>query len=283
MAKLCPFALSEAARSLVTEMSKFKRYASLVSGTVEVLLGGGIIYGWAPLSAVLAKEMYFCSDQNETEGENTNTTDNFTCPTEMKESQKENIAFVYTTATLVLSFSNVFSGTLYDRFGTFKTRIATSLLFLTGCLLMVLSGPGSNPILVFLGMCSLAVAGSLLLITNLQLGNLFGAFRALTVTLIEGATDSSAFVFLLAKLAHGQGISLQTFFLFLALLMLLQICRTLILMPVKYIPFPLPDDENYDYGLLSKCGSSDGKKQGHQDGGQQVSTVDRTDDVVRDE
>lgn len=91
-----------------------------------------------------------------------------------------------------------------------------------------------------------------MLITNMQVGNLFGARRSTVITLYNGAFDSSSALFFIIKLLHEAGVSLRSSFLFLSACSVIHLLRTLFLLPRKFIPYPLP--EHYSYGI--SCGQS---------------------------
>lgn len=115
-----------------------------------------------------------------------------------------------------------------------------------------------SALLLFLAMPMLTVGGILFLITNLQIGNLFGKHRSTIITLYNGAFDSSSAVFLIIKLLYEQGVSLRASFIFLSACSTWHIGRTFLLMPRGHIPYPLPP--NYSYGLCSGRGSREEEK-----------------------
>lgn len=104
----------------------------------------------------------------------------------------------------------------------------------------------------------LTVGGILFLMTNLQVGNLFGRHRSTIITLYNGAFDSSSAVFLIIKLLYEQGISLRASFIFLSVCSAWHVGRTFLLMPRGHIPYPLPP--NYRYGLCSRDSTGEEKE-----------------------
>ncbi|KAG9332270.1 hypothetical protein JZ751_015431, partial [Albula glossodonta] len=106
--------------------------------------------------------------------------------------------------------------------------------------------------ILFPALSLIAVGGMLFLITNMQVGNLFGSHRSTIITLYNGAFDSSSSVFLIFKVLHEAGISLRSSFLFMSGCSVIHLLRTFILLPKDHIPYPLP--EGYTYGLT--CGKS---------------------------
>ncbi|CAM9497809.1 unnamed protein product [Bubo scandiacus] len=89
-------------------------------------------------------------------------------------------------------------------------------------------------------MSMLSVGGILLILTNMQVGNLFGKYRSIIITLYNGAFDSSSAIFLIIKVLYEHGLSLRAMFLFLAACSAWHLLRTLFLMPRTRIPYPLP-------------------------------------------
>ncbi|XP_051499736.1 equilibrative nucleobase transporter 1 [Apus apus] len=102
-------------------------------------------------------------------------------------------------------------------------------------------------VLLFPAMSMLSVGGILLILTNMQVGNLFGKYRSIIITLYNGAFDSSSAIFLIIKVLYEHGLSLRAMFLFMAACSTWHLLRTLFLMPRTRIPYPLPPA--YDYGL----------------------------------
>jgi len=228
-------------------MSKLKSIASVSSGVIECLTGAGLIFGWPGLKYVLKKEKYFL-DCPEVKVEN--ATELITnCTSENYEYQNSQIINVYIVASLALSFSTLFNGWFFDKFGTFAARCLASTLFLSGCLMMVFSDPKFSGIL-YPAMCCFSVGGILLLVTNIQTGNLFAKGRSSIITLLNGSLDSSSFMFLLVKIMYNSNLTLSFIFTLFSVLTAFQVARTLFLMPVKIIPFPLP--KNFELGLFVK-------------------------------
>ncbi|KAG9332273.1 hypothetical protein JZ751_015434 [Albula glossodonta] len=101
--------------------------------------------------------------------------------------------------------------------------------------------------ILFPALSLITVGGMLFLITNMQVGNLFGSHRSTIITLYNGAFDSSSSVFLIFKVLHEAGISLRSSFLFMSGCSVIHLLRTFILLPKDHIPYPLP--EGYTYGM----------------------------------
>ncbi|GAA6088599.1 solute carrier family 43 member 3b [Tachysurus ichikawai] len=124
-------------------------------------------------------------------------------------------------------------------------------IYTTGTLMIAFSNAALSVIL-YPALALIAIGGILFLITNMQVGNLFGSHRSTVITLYNGAFDSSSAVFLIVKLLYEDGVSLRYSLIFLSCCSVIHLIRTFLLMPRSHIPFPLP--ENYTYGL--RCGTA---------------------------
>ncbi|GCB76325.1 hypothetical protein scyTo_0019121 [Scyliorhinus torazame] len=111
---------------------------------------------------------------------------------------------------------------------------------------MIALSTAASAALVFPALSLMAIGGIFLLITNIQVGNLFQNRRSAIITLYNGAVDSSAVVFLLVKVLHEAVFSMMSIFLFISSLSAILILRTFLLLPRTQIPYPLP--ERYTYG-----------------------------------
>ncbi|XP_053735453.1 equilibrative nucleobase transporter 1-like [Synchiropus splendidus] len=218
---------------------KFKPlfFLTFITGLVECLCFAGVIFGWAALVFVLKSEGYFESScVNITSANGTQTLD---C-----RAQDEQFSLVFTIASSLNSFFTLPCGIFFDRFGTLVTRICAICVYTGGMLMVGLSSP-VLAILLFPAMCCIAIGGVLILISNIQVGNLFGPRRFTVITLYNGAFDSSAALFFVLKLIHESGISLHHLFLFVAACSVIPLLRTFFLLPRHFIPHPLP--ENYTF------------------------------------
>lgn len=162
--------------------------------------------------------------------------------------QDEQFSLVFTIGSFMNNFMTFPMGVIFDRFGTMAARLIAISLYTGGTLLVAFSTP-EMAVLLFPAMSMLSVGGIFLILTNMQVGNLFGNYRSILITLYNGAFDSSSAIFLIVKLLyeHEHGLSLRAMFLFLAACSAWHFLRTLFLMPRTHIPYPLPPD--YDYGL----------------------------------
>ncbi|MEQ2316994.1 hypothetical protein AMECASPLE_038248, partial [Ameca splendens] len=73
-------------------------------------------------------------------------------------------------------------------------------LYTAGTLLVAFSNAAYS-LMLFPALSCIAVGGILLLMTNMQVGNLFAAHRSTIITLYNGAFDSSSAVFLIIKVS----------------------------------------------------------------------------------
>ncbi|KAJ8372243.1 hypothetical protein AAFF_G00293620 [Aldrovandia affinis] len=220
-----------------------RRWLTLVSGLVECLCFAGVVFGWASLVFVLKTDGYF-SDFciNVTRANSSVYTD---CS-----GQDEQFALIFTIASFLNSFLAFPLGYVFDQYGTMAARILGISLYTTGTLLVAASS-ATLSFLLFPAISLIDVGGILFLMTNIQVGNLFGPYRSTIITLYNGPYDSSSSIFLIIKILHERGISLRSSFLFISACSVIHLLRTFLLMPKTHIPYPLP--EGYTYGM--SCGS----------------------------
>lgn len=221
-----------------------KRGLTFATGLLECLCFAGAVFGWASLVFVLKTEDYFSYLCVNTTG--VNGTQVLDCS-----GQDEQFSLVFTIASFMNNFLTLPNGFLFDHFGTTVARLLGIFLYSMGTMMVAFSAPALSNLL-FPALSLLAVGGMLFLITNMQVGNLFGSHRSTIITLYNGAFDSSSALFLVIKLLHEVGISLQASFLFLSACGAIHLLRTFFLLPRKSIPYPLPD--HYTYGIT--CGKS---------------------------
>ncbi|XP_042290326.1 solute carrier family 43 member 3a isoform X1 [Thunnus maccoyii] len=218
---------------------------TLASGMLECLCFAGVVFGYASLVFVLKEEDYFsklCVSVQDING----TLTGKDCS-----HQDEQFSLVFTIASFLNNFLNIVNGYLFDRCGTMVTRLLGISLYTTGTLLVAFSSATFSELL-FPALSCIAVGGILLLLTNMQVGNLFAAHRSTIITLYNGAFDSSSAVFLIIKVLYEQGVSLHSSFFVLSFCSIIHLLRTFLLMPRAHIPYPLP--QYYTYGL--NCGKA---------------------------
>ncbi|XP_041800242.1 solute carrier family 43 member 3b [Chelmon rostratus] len=224
---------------------KVQRGLTFATGLVECLCFAGAVFGWASLVFVLKTEGYFSSLCVNATG--VNATQVLDCS-----GQDEQFSLVFTIASFMNNFLTLPNGFLFDQFGTTVARVFGICLYTMGTLMVGFSAPALSNLL-FPALALLAVGGILFLITNMQIGNLFGSHRSTVITLYNGAFDSSSALFLVIKLLYESGVSLRASFLFLSSCSVIHLLRTFFLLPRKFIPYPLPD--RYTYGMT--CSKSE--------------------------
>ncbi|MEQ2287628.1 hypothetical protein AMECASPLE_014592 [Ameca splendens] len=215
-----------------------RRCLTFATGLVECLCFAGAVFGWASLVFVLKADGYFSSLCFNSTG--VNDTQILDCS-----AQDEQFSLIFTIASFMNNFLTLPNGFLYDHFGTTVARLFAIFLYTVGTLMVAFSSP-ALPYLLFPALPFMAVGGILFLISNMQVGNLFGSHRSTIINLYNGAFDSSSALFLIIKLLHESGVSLRAAFLFLSACSVFHILRTLFLLPRNFIPYPLPD--RYAYG-----------------------------------
>ncbi|KAM3623136.1 uncharacterized protein V6R79_007476 [Siganus canaliculatus] len=227
--------------------TKLRYWLTLVSGMLECLCFAGVLFGFTSLMFVLKEDGYFSQLCVTVPGANSslNSTD---CTR-----QDEQFSLVFTIASFLNNFLNLFNGYLFDRYGTMVTRLLAICLYTTGTLLVAFSTPGFADLL-FPALSCITEGGILFLLTNVQVGNLFAARRSTIINLYNGAFDSSSAVFLIIKVTYQQGVSLRTSFLVLSVCSIIHLLRTFLLMPRAHIPYPLP--QNFTYGVSCRQGNT---------------------------
>ncbi|NXI65931.1 S43A3 protein, partial [Anseranas semipalmata] len=218
-----------------------KRLGTLLSGLLECGAFCGIIFGWASLVYVLKDLGYFRELCQPSASPGPNRTLLPDC-----RGQDEQFSLVFTIGSFMNNFMTLPMGYIFDRFGTTVARLIAISLYTGGTLLVAFSVP-DLAVLLFPAMSMLSVGGILLILTNMQVGNLFGKYRSIVITLYNGAFDSSSAIFLIIKVLYERGLSLRAMFFFMAACSAWHLLRTLFLMPRTRIPYPLPPA--YNYGL----------------------------------
>uniref|UniRef100_A0A2K6KTV6 Solute carrier family 43 member 3 n=1 Tax=Rhinopithecus bieti TaxID=61621 RepID=A0A2K6KTV6_RHIBE len=215
--------------------------ATLLTGLLECLGFAGILFGWPSLVFVFKNEDYFKDLCGQDAGPIGNATGQADC-----KAQDERFSLIFTLGSFMNNFMTFPTGYIFDRFKTTVARLIAIFFYTTATLIIAFTSAGSA-VLLFLAMPMLTIGGILFLITNLQIGNLFGQHRSTIITLYNGAFDSSSAVFLIIKLLYEKGISLRASFIFLSVCSTWHVARTFLLMPRGHIPYPLPP--NYSYGV----------------------------------
>ncbi|XP_039197112.1 solute carrier family 43 member 3 isoform X1 [Crotalus tigris] len=217
-----------------------KRLATLISGLVECMCFAGVIFGWTSLVFVFKHLKYF---ENYCESA-ANATINQT--TQGCAAQDEQFSLIFTIGSFMNNFMTFPTGYIFDHFGTTAARLLAISSYTTGTLLIAFSS-AATAIMLYPALTFISVGGILLILTNMQIGNLFGKHRSIIITLYNGAFDSSSAVFLIIKLLYEQGLSLGAMFFFMSACSAWHLFRTFFLMPRYHIPYPLPP--GYTYGM----------------------------------
>ncbi|XP_074132982.1 equilibrative nucleobase transporter 1 [Sminthopsis crassicaudata] len=218
-----------------------RRLATFLTGLLECVAFSGLIFGWTSLVFVLKSDHYF-EDLCE---QPLNLTSNSTGLTEYS-AQDSKFSLIFTLASFSNNFMTLGTGYIFDRFGTTVARLIAICLYAGATFLVGISSPDTG-LLLFAAFPMLTVGGVLFLLTNLQVGNLFGKHRSTIITLYNGAFDSSSSIFLIIKLLYERGLKLRVSFFILCAFSIWHLIRTFFLMPKGHIPFPLPS--NYTYGF----------------------------------
>uniref|UniRef100_A0A9L0K6P4 Solute carrier family 43 member 3 n=1 Tax=Equus asinus TaxID=9793 RepID=A0A9L0K6P4_EQUAS len=203
--------------------------AAAMWGLLECLGFVGVLVAWASLVFVIKTEHYFeelCEPNAWLTGNTTLT--NF-------KAQDEKFSLIFTLASFMNNFMTFPTGYIFDHFKNTVARLIAIFLYTTATLTIAFTS-AESALLLFLAMPMLTVGGILFLITNLQVGNLFGKHRSTIITLYNGAFDSSSAVFLLL---YEQGVSLRASFLFFSVFSVWHVGCTFLLLPRGHIPYPL--------------------------------------------
>ena len=225
---------------------------SIASSIVENVFFSGVMLGWPSLQYVLLQEDYFqdmCSelDSNFSISNVSNVTSapadiNF-CP-----GRDASLHLAFTLALSLQYITSYFFGLILDKYGTFIYRLIGSILFAVGYAMLAVSTPQTSW-LVITSSLLLAIAGTSISTSNIQLANLAGSFKGLVISLQCGAYTSAASVFLIVKEAYKAGYSFRGIFSALSALSVLTLVRSFLLMPKKVLPQLSPSlTDNIRYG-----------------------------------
>ncbi|XP_077434884.1 equilibrative nucleobase transporter 1-like isoform X1 [Vanacampus margaritifer] len=224
---------------LCSKRFKVQDSLAFITGMVESLFFAGIMFGWASLVFLLKSQGFFGSFC-------VNTTNSDGSQVQDCRGQDEQFSLVFTIASFMNNFLTFLNGVIFDRFGTMVARLFGLALHTGGILMLAFATPALS-MLLYPALSFIAVGGMMLLVTNMQVANLFGAHRSTIITVFNGAFDTSSGVFLIVKLVYEAGIPLRGSFLFLAAGSIHHVLRTIFLFPRTSIPYPLPD--HYKYGI----------------------------------
>ncbi|KAL8575811.1 hypothetical protein ACOMHN_014816 [Nucella lapillus] len=148
-------------------------------------------------------------------------------------------------------------GAFFDKYGTTRTRLLTVLIFAVGTLMMTFITQ-DVPLLMLPALTLTGVAGVAVLLTNIQIANMFGGRRHLVMALYCGASMTSGFITYMMQLSHEQGVHVQTSFMFLTIGLVPMLVSTVAFLPKTRVPWPLPNNygqrrqQSLDENLLRK-------------------------------
>ncbi|XP_064612367.1 equilibrative nucleobase transporter 1-like [Liolophura sinensis] len=259
----------------------------VICGSLEIMLFGGIIFGWASLVYVYKDEGYFrhlCplnqsmlsngsySSVQEAQsglfgvnisqalGEissaydfNATSEDRLILPKVTCKEQDNQFNLIFSISTVFTGIMCFVNGLLYDRFGTRLCRVIAIVCFIGAMLCLIFASP-EQPLLLYPGATLLVYGGYLILVTNLQLANLIPRFRSTIMSLYAGSYDCSAVIFLAFKAAHEAGIKVNTCFLIQACAFSLVVSiSTFFTLPKYHFPWPLPENFKVDPPIQQLC------------------------------
>ena len=225
---------------------------TVIVATLEAFLYFGVVFGWTSLQPMLISEGFFtenCFPKIKTTNVTTTQASNKTTTTKTIPactSQTESLNLVYAVFNSVPLMFLVLYGHASDRYGNWITRSLLLLLFILGSVMTALATPERSWML-YLSFSLCCFSGQALLINTLTVANLSSKYRALIITLISGATDSSCLVYLAFYLLYfSAGWSFRTIFLAYAASSLLLVVQTFFFYPKRTPPYDLP--KNYEFG-----------------------------------
>ncbi|XP_041480664.1 solute carrier family 43 member 3-like [Lytechinus variegatus] len=229
-----------------------ERVFALLLTCFENLVHGAIIFGWPSFVFVFNQRGYF-NDLCNADGPSENTTSSMihnistgsSSPIEVTDNdmpcpeQATRLQLVFSVASASQTISMFPIGLFFDRFGTRISRLVMSFLMLIGYLMMALSSP-SYSFLLFPATVCFTVGGVILLLSSMQIGNLFGRNKSTVITIINAMYSASIIMSVIAKRSYEAGFSISTFFFILTGSVLLLSINTFVFLPTKFIPWPLP-------------------------------------------
>jgi len=162
-------------------------------------------------------------------------------------SQTEIFNLIFTLTTVVQKLAAFTGGIIFQRFGTWVTRILACFICAGGQLFLGFSSV-NRPELLFPGMLCLSASGSLFYMVNMQAGNLFPKARSTIISTLVGLFLSGSVVFWVVSFVHDMGVPLSTIFYFLASLAVVSLFATFFFTSRQYFPHPIP--QNFRYGVV---------------------------------
>ena len=191
-------------------------YLALTAWSVfESVLCTAVIFGWAQLVEILENEQYFLSYcEHEAKSNVTilpvNTNKSFEhVNTHTCTKQDGVLRMAYTTSVFACFASIFLSGKYLDMFGFRKTRLLASFIYLLAGLAMFVSTYGIHEML-FPGLLLTVIGGGSFISILVKVCGILPHRRYTAISVVNGAIDSSAVMFLLFKLCYNAGISFRT-------------------------------------------------------------------------
>lgn len=249
-----------------------KRHVTFVWATLECLFFTGVIFGWVWLTVTLRRDAYFLDLCNVSLSEDISrdltknevlkdslrkdrpkcrTTTTTVAPGEVEyrlpfngtqyfcDEQEDRLDLMYVVIIIVRNFLILPVGIFLDKYGTTRTRLLTVLTFVMGTLMMTFSS-AAFPWLLIPALSLVSLAGLVLLITNLQVANLFGEHRYTVMATFIGAYHACSVIMTCMKATNDLGVGTQTSFMFLTIAIVPILVSTIAFLPKSRIPWPLP-------------------------------------------
>jgi len=223
-----------------------------------------LILGWGSAVYIFKEEGFFSSECTESYQRSIL---NGTCA-ESCVSQDAHFNSILVAAVASYEIGGAFFGWIFDQYGTGKTRIAVNVSQTVGILCLAFATQDTSWLL-YLGAIIIGMSGIMVLVTNMQIGNLYGEKRALVVTFLNGVYDSSSCTFMLLKVFYELGATYRQLFLGLVSLTFIMWLRTFFCMPKHAIPWPPSDNYEFSWrdwkntkqaresGSITSCKSDD--------------------------
>ncbi|XP_071505254.1 equilibrative nucleobase transporter 1-like [Diadema antillarum] len=155
--------------------------------------------------------------------------------------QDSQLQLVYSLATAAQPVCMFPVGYFFDRFGTLLSRLVASLLILSGYLLMAFSSAEYSALL-FPATILFTIGGALLLLSSMQVGNLFPSQRSTAISIVNSMYSGSVIIFLIQKTVYEAGFAFDVFFFLMAASVALMGINTALCLPRTFIPWPLPNN-----------------------------------------
>lgn len=202
-----------------------KKYVLVFIAALTSGLAGGVIFGYANLKPMLVKEGFFhnqCPDSSP-------------CP-----GQAQDLDNVFVAATTCFGAFVWPNGFVLDVYGPKVATCIGGLLYAIGAAMCVYAARVSAGIWLFPGLSLMSIAGPAVVFSCIHLSNLFPGRGSSVITLLNVMLDLSAVVFPLihqGSLVYPGIVNLENAFIFLACVGIFIFMSSLLLTPVKSVPF----------------------------------------------